>query len=397
MGFGEPAEVTEGDRSEVGRLIQVRAVLNLARSLNSHPPSACIETTERLRKPVAEGQAGALWRPAQHKGTKGGVLFPVFKIGRRSDFVRILHFLETPALSLHSFLEILTGLVLLRMRSSPHPTMSDFATYPDLKGQVALIMGIGQTGGRSSTFWGNGAAIARVLSYNRVNVFGCDLNLAAAEFTANRLRAEGGVCDVMAADVTSSSDVQKVVDAVLAKYGRIDILVNNVGMTAPGDPASLSEKTWDTQIDINLKSVYLSCHFILPIMERQGSGSIINNASIAGLRYIGKPQIGYNAAKAAVIHFTKVTAVLYAGKGVRLNSVAPGLIHTPLVEKFGQSEMEEERQAYRKITKHNVPMGRMGDAFDVANATAFLASRSAKYITGQQLVVDGGLTSSTGT
>lgn len=275
--------------------------------------------------------------------------------------------------------------------------MTEFATYPDLKGQVALIMGIGQTGPTSSNTWGNGAAIARVLSYNGVKVFGCDLNLAAAEFTAKRLHAEGGVCDVTAADVTSSLDVQKVVNAVLAKYGRIDILINNVGMTVSGDAASLPEDVWDHQIDLNLKSVYLSCHFVLPVMEKQKSGNIINNASIAGLRYLGKPQVAYNAAKAAVIQFTKVTAVLYAGKGVRMNSVVPGLMYTPLVEMLGESEVEAEKETYRRITSNNVPMGHMGDAFDVANAAVFLASHSAKYITGQQLVVDGGLTSSTGT
>lgn len=275
--------------------------------------------------------------------------------------------------------------------------MHDFATYPDLQGQVALIMGIGQSGDKDVTVWGNGAAIARVLSHNGVKLFGCDLNLAAAEFTAERVRAEGGVCDVMTADVTSYADIQKVVEAVMAKYGRIDILVNNVGLTASGDPATIPVDVWDKQMDLNLKSVYMSCHLVLPIMEKQQSGNIINNASIAGLRYLGKPQVAYNVAKAAVIHFTSVTGVLYAGKGVRLNAVAPGLIYTPLVEKFGRSEVEAERETFRKITSNNVPMGRMGDAFDVANAAAFLASKSAKYITGQVLVVDGGLTCSTGT
>jgi NAD(P)-dependent dehydrogenase (short-subunit alcohol dehydrogenase family) len=275
--------------------------------------------------------------------------------------------------------------------------MAEFATYPDLKDKVALIMGIGQVGSTESKTWGNGAAIARVLCHNKVKVFGCDMSLPAAEFTQRRIHAEGGTCDVMAADVTKSADVQNVVEAVMAKYGRIDILVNNVGVTAPGDPVSLSEELWDKQIDINLKSVYLACHVVLPIMEKQKSGVVVNNASIAGLRYLGKPQVAYNAAKAAVIHFTKVTGVLYAGKGIRMNSVAPGLIYTPLVEKFGQSELESDREVYRKITEHNVPMRRMGDPFDVANAAVFLASQSAKYITAQEIVVDGGLTSSTGT
>ncbi|KAJ9608729.1 hypothetical protein H2200_006500 [Cladophialophora chaetospira] len=275
--------------------------------------------------------------------------------------------------------------------------MTDFATYPDLQGKVALIMGIGQVGPRDTETWGNGAAIARVLAHNQVKIFGCDLSMDAAEFTAKRIHAEGGICDVATADVTKSADIQNVVNAMMSKYGRIDILINNVGATVSGDPTTLSEDVWDSQFALNMKSTYLSCQAVLPIMEKQKAGVIINNASIAGLRYLGKPQVAYNAAKAAVLQFTKVTACLYASKGIRLNCVVPGLIYTPLVEKFGQSDLEADRETYRKITQHNVPMGRLGDAFDIANAAVFLASQSAKYITGHELVVDGGLTCSTGT
>ncbi|KAF2473595.1 putative short chain type dehydrogenase [Lindgomyces ingoldianus] len=275
--------------------------------------------------------------------------------------------------------------------------MAIFPTFPDLSGKVALIMGIGQTQIPDSKIWGNGAAIARALCANGVLVFGCDISLSAAEFTASRLHAEGGTCDVMTANVTSISDVQKVVDAVMAKYGRIDILINNVGMTAPGSPSTMKEEVWDAQIDLNLKSVYLGCHIVLPIMEKQGSGVVINNASIAGVSYIGKHQIAYASAKAAIIHFTRVTAVMYAPKGIRMNCVVPGLMYTPLVENLGKSNREEDREVFRKITQHNVPLGRMGEAEDVANTALFLASQAAKYITGQPLIVDGGITSQTGT
>lgn len=275
--------------------------------------------------------------------------------------------------------------------------MAKYPIYPDLRDKVALVMGIGQVGPTDTEAWGNGAAIARILSHNGVKLFGCDLNLSAAEFTASRIRAEGGVCDVMTADVTKLSDVQKVVDAIMAKHGRIDILINNVGMTAPGDPVTMSEKVWDSQFNLNIKSAYLGCHVVLPIMEKQGSGTVVNNASIAALRYLGKPQVAYSAAKAAVLHFTKVTAVMWAPKGVRLNCVIPGMILSPLVENLGASDKEEDREVYRKITQHNVPMGHLGDPFDVANAAVFLTSEAAKYITGQSIIVDGGLTSSTGT
>ncbi|OAL42856.1 putative short chain type dehydrogenase [Pyrenochaeta sp. DS3sAY3a] len=275
--------------------------------------------------------------------------------------------------------------------------MGSFATYPDLNGKVALIAGIGQTGGPEIKSWGNGAAIARGLAANGVKVFGCDMNLDAAKQTATRIKSEGGVCDVMRADVTKDSSIREVVDTIMKKHGRVDILVNNVGMPASGHAGSLDEAVWDKQMDLNLKSVYLMCRLVLPIMEAQGQGAIVNNASIAGLRYLGKPQVAYSTAKAGVLQFTKVTAVEYANKGVRLNCVVPGLMLTPLVESLGRSESEVDRQMYRRITEHNVPSGTMGDAHDVANATLFLSSNAAKYITGQKLVVDGALTSSTGT
>lgn len=266
-----------------------------------------------------------------------------------------------------------------------------FPKYADLQGKIALVMGIGQSRIPGSDIWGNGAAIARLLAHSGAKVFGCDLSLDAAEYTAARIRSEGGTCDVLQADATSLSEVRRVAAAVLARHGRIDILVNNVGATATGDPANMPEELWDQQQQLNMKTVYLACHVILPIMEKQGYGVVVNNASIAGLRYIGKPQVAYSAAKAAVIHFTRVTAVMYAPKGVRMNSVSPGLVYTPLVEGLRTNGQED---AYRKIMEQPIPIGRMGDAFDVANATVFLASDAAKYITGQNLVVDGGFTSS---
>lgn len=275
--------------------------------------------------------------------------------------------------------------------------MSTFPTFPDLNGKVGLVMGIGQTRVEGSAIWGNGAAMARALSQNGVKLFGCDLNLEAAQFTASRLREEGGTCDVMAADVTSSIEVRSVVEATMQKYGRIDILVNNVGMTRPGDPASLSEELWESQLALNLTSVYHACHHVLPIMEKQGQGSIVSNSSIAGLSYLGKPQVAYSTAKAALLHFTRVTAVIYAPKNIRLNCVVPGMILTPMIENFGRSENEQDREVYRKITQHNVPIGRMGEPEDVANAALWLASDASKYVTGHSLVVDGGLTSQTGT
>ncbi|PGH11126.1 hypothetical protein AJ79_05072 [Helicocarpus griseus UAMH5409] len=279
----------------------------------------------------------------------------------------------------------------------PTPTPSfNPPTYPDLKDKVVLLTGIGQSG--DPDMWGNGAAAARVLAANGAKVFGCDLNLSAAEHTQQRIQAEGGDCTVTSADVTKDADVRALVEACLARYGgRIDVLVNNVGRSEPGGPAEMSEQAWDRQVDVNLKSVYLCCHHVLPIMEGQeGGGAIVNVSSIAGLRYIGKPQVAYSATKAAVIQFTKATAVIYARRGVRLNVVVPGLIHSPLVGLLAEKYAGGDLEGFVEKRHQAVPMGMMGSSFDVAYSVAFLASEHARYITGQKIVVDGGITSSTG-
>jgi NAD(P)-dependent dehydrogenase (short-subunit alcohol dehydrogenase family) len=158
----------------------------------------------------------------------------------------------------------------------------------------------------------------------------------------------------------------------------------------------MSEAVWDAQMDINLKSVYLTCHYVLPIMEAQGSGAVVSIGSIAGLRYIGKAQIAYNTCKAALLQFSKATAVMYAGKGVRLNCVVPGLMETPYTFRMAARYADGDYAKFKAQREGQVPMGRMGDAWDVANAAVFLVSDEARYITGQELVVDGGITSSTG-
>jgi NAD(P)-dependent dehydrogenase (short-subunit alcohol dehydrogenase family) len=279
-------------------------------------------------------------------------------------------------------------------------TPTSFPLFPDLKGKVALITGIGQVGVPGSKTWGNGAATARILNYNGCKIFGCDLRLEAAAYTKKRLLEDNpqAECEVVSCDVTKTEEVEKFVKAAVEKYGRIDILVNNVGATIAGSPSTMPEEKWMQQIDINLNSVYRCCHAVIPIMESQETGgSIINNASITALRYIGKPQIAYATAKAAVIRYTKSAGVMYAAKNIRLNAVVPGLMYTPLVENFGLSDKEEDKEVFRRITEHNVPMGKMGDSFDVANAVVWLASDAARYVTSHALVVDGGITESTGT
>ncbi|KAF5580837.1 uncharacterized protein FSUBG_13302 [Fusarium subglutinans] len=281
----------------------------------------------------------------------------------------------------------------------PPPVPEVWPIYPDLAGKVALITGIGQVGPLISPFWGNGAATARLLAKNGVKIFGCDLNLKAAERTRQRLLEEDPerIVDVVAADVLKSDQVNALVDSVMKKHGRINILTNNVGQTSAGNPATMSEELWNFQLDLNLISVYRLCHYVVPIMEKQGSGNIINNASITALRYIGKHQIAYASAKAAVIHFTKALGVMYAKNNIRSNCVVPGLMYTPLVDNFAQSKDPGDQEPTKRILDHNCPMGWMGTGADVANAAAWLAGGGSRYVTSHELVVDRGVTKSTGT
>ncbi|PUA19843.1 SDR family NAD(P)-dependent oxidoreductase [Glaciimonas sp. PCH181] len=261
-----------------------------------------------------------------------------------------------------------------------------------LDGKIALVTGCGAIG----PGWGNGKAISVLLARQGASVFGVDLTLEAAEATRALILEQGGSAEVQVIDVTQSAQVASMVEACLARFGRIDILINNVGRSEPGGPVEMAEDIWDEQMDVNVKSAFLTCKSVLPIMERQGGGSVVNISSVAGLRYVGKPQVAYAAAKAALMQLTQTTAVLYARHNVRLNCVVPGLIFTPLVHRLADKYANGDFDGFVAHRHHQVPMGRMGDAWDVAHAALFLASDESRYITGQQIVVDGGLTASTG-
>ena len=260
-----------------------------------------------------------------------------------------------------------------------------------LQGKVALVTGCGTL----EQGWGNGKAIAVLLARQGARIFGVDLHLEAAQVTRKLIEDEGGEIEVMACDVTDSQQVQSMVKACIERFGRIDILINNVGRSEPGGPVEMSEDIWQDQLDVNVTSAFLTCKYVLPVMENQGKGSVVNISSVAGFRYIGKPQVGYAAGKAALMQFTKTTAVIYAKRGVRLNCVAPGLMFTPLVERLANKYAKGNYEEFVNHRHNQVPMGHMGDAWDVANAVLFLACEESRYITGQTLVVDGGIISAT--
>ncbi len=255
-----------------------------------------------------------------------------------------------------------------------------------LDGKVALVFGAGSAG----EGWGNGKATAVLYAREGARIAAVDVNLAAAEATVALIADEGGEAVALQAEVTSSADVARVTRQTRERFGRIDVLHNNVGINRRGTPVDTSEADWDRVMDVNVKSLFLTCKHVLPVMSEQGSGAIVNISSIASTRWVGYPFIAYAASKAAVNHFTRAVAVQYAPKGIRANVVLPGLMNTPriydhIVAFYDNPEaMIEQRGAV-------VPMGRMGDAWDIAHASLFLASNEARYITGAEIVVDGGL------
>jgi NAD(P)-dependent dehydrogenase (short-subunit alcohol dehydrogenase family) len=256
-------------------------------------------------------------------------------------------------------------------------------------GKVALVVGAGCIG----PGWGNGNTAAVLYAREGAKVFAADINLEAAKETKAKIDEEGGECSAFAADVANSENVQAMVEKCIETYGRIDILHNNVGIPEVGGPEEISEENWDRSMNINTKGMFLTCKFTIPQMKKQQSGAIVNISSIASLRYLGYPSISYNAGKAAVNQITQNIAVQYASHGIRANCVLPGFMDTPLIEHYVQSGYSGDVDDMKRNRAEQVPMQRMGDAWDVAYAALYLASDEAKYVTGAQLVVDGGITS----
>jgi NAD(P)-dependent dehydrogenase (short-subunit alcohol dehydrogenase family) len=258
-----------------------------------------------------------------------------------------------------------------------------------LASKVALVIGAGSI----TKGWGNGRATATLFAREGAKVFGVDHHPDALAETVRHIDEGAFVAHV--ADVMRSEAIDAMVEACLERFGRIDVLVNNVGGSVPGDPVSMPEDVWAQQLDYNLTYVFNSCKRVIPIMVRQGGGAIVNLGSIAALCYFGVDVAGYAAAKAGLIQFSRVTAVKYAPHNVRINTVIPGLMHTPLVEaRLAGQRTGGDVEKVVAARNRQVPMGHMGDGWDVAHAALFLASDEARYITATELVVDGGLTAS---
>jgi NAD(P)-dependent dehydrogenase (short-subunit alcohol dehydrogenase family) len=259
-----------------------------------------------------------------------------------------------------------------------------------LEDKVALITGAGSIG----PGWGNGKATAVLFAREAAKVFAVDLNLEAADETRALVEQEGGVCRTHAADVADAAAVEAMVRACLGAFGRIDVLVNNVGIARTGGIATTEEADWDKVSDVNLKSVFLTCKHVVPVMERQGKGAIVNIASIAAHRWTGIAYASYYATKGGVVALSRAIALELAKKGIRCNSVSPGLMNTPMVHHGLTAAYGGEGDIDNLIRTRDAqcPTGRMGTGWDTAYACLYLASDEAAYVTAHDLVVDGGIT-----
>jgi len=258
-----------------------------------------------------------------------------------------------------------------------------------LVGKVALVTGAGSVG----TGWGNGRATAVVFAAEGATVIAVDRDAAALGPTLETIAATVGQGWPAICDVTDPAAVRRLIDDAVAAHGRIDVLVNNVGGSRAGGPVELPEEAWRAQLDLNLTSVYLTCRHVIPHMQRQGGGAIVNTASTSGLRFTGSPQVAYAAAKAGIIQLSKVVAVQHAPDGIRVNTVVPGQLHTPMVEtRLAGQRTGGDVKALLASRQARIPLGFMGDGRDTAYAVLFLASDEARFVTGTEIVVDGGMT-----
>lgn len=257
-----------------------------------------------------------------------------------------------------------------------------------LQDRVAIVTGAGCVG----PGWGNGRATAVRFLEEGARVFAVDNNPEALEETLERACNVGGELVSHICDVTSGEQVEAMVAACIKQFGRVDVLVNNVGGSARGGPVEMPEDVWHSQVERNLTSVYRTCKAVLPHMASQQRGVIVNTSSTSGIRWTGAAQAAYAATKAGVIQFSKVVAVEYAPQGIRVNTVVPGQLHTPLVEaRLAGQRAGGDVEALLAQRLARIPLGFMGDGRDTANAALFLASDEARFITATEIILDGGM------
>ena len=248
-----------------------------------------------------------------------------------------------------------------------------------LKDKAALITGAGSGIGREAAF---------LFAKEGASVVTVDMNEAAGGETVAAIEKDGGRATFVRADVSRAADVEAMVAAAKKAYGRLNVLFNNAGIFPANDGSVLEtdEKTWDLVVSVNLKGVFLGCKYGIPAMLESGGGSIINTASFVALMGSATPQIAYTASKGGVLALTREIAIEFARKGIRVNAICPGPVDTPLLQELFS---DPARKARRLV---HIPMGRLAQAKEVAQAALFLASDDSSYVNGAAFTVDGGIT-----
>ncbi len=261
-----------------------------------------------------------------------------------------------------------------------------------LIGKVAIVAG----GGCITHGWGNGKAIAVGFAREGAKVAVLDVRQDAAEATAAIIRQAGGEAIALRSDVTLGADVSNAVEKCICAFGKLDVLVDNVGTVVMGGPVETSEEDWERAFAVNVKGAFLLAKYALPEMLRNGGGSIITISSGASTAYAGVPYVAYAASKAALNQLTRHIALMYAERGIRANAILPGLIDTPMayLQAGGGYASPNDLAAIKGKRARLSPTGAQGTAWDVAHAAIYLASDESAYVNAVLLDVDGGYTKS---
>jgi NAD(P)-dependent dehydrogenase (short-subunit alcohol dehydrogenase family) len=248
-----------------------------------------------------------------------------------------------------------------------------------LTGKVALITGAGS---------GIGLATSLAFAREGARIVPVDVDASKGEAAAEQVRGAGGEAHAVAADVSKSADCARMVGEAERSFGALHVLFNNAGIMHPADDDAVAtdEAVWDLTMNVNLKGVFLGCKHGIPALRRAGGGAVINTASFVALLGAATPQLAYTASKGGVLALSRELAVIHAREGIRVNALCPGPLKTELLMKFLDSEAKRQRRLV------HIPLGRFGEAREIADAALFLASDESSFVTGATFVVDGGIT-----
>ena len=249
-----------------------------------------------------------------------------------------------------------------------------------LENKIALVTGGGSGIGRESCF---------LFAKEGANVVVVDINSESGNYTTNQINGTGGQATFYKADISSQEEVEQLITDVEKKFGRLNVLFNNAGImhADDGDSQSMEERVWDRTMNVNVKGVLWGCKYSIPLIRKSGGGSIINTASFVAHLGAATPQLAYTSSKGAVLAMSRELAAIHARENIRVNALCPGPLKTDLLMKFLNNDKKKQRRLV------HIPMGRFGEAKEMAKAALFLASDESSYVTGTEFLVDGGITS----